>query len=196
VDEKADGDIKGAVLQSRLALVRSRLGDAGIARVLARLSPGDRRRLTDAVMPMAWYPFALNEVLDHAIATEMGQGAQSLRMLGAQSAQDNLGESHKIYVKSHDPHGLLKSTAQIYKLYYRTGYRTYEWVSPTHAILRTFESKSFSASDCLTVVGWHEKAIDMCGGRDARVQETACRAKGGGRCEYLCEWRAPASSRP
>jgi uncharacterized protein (TIGR02265 family) len=189
------GEIKGTVLQSRLLLLERRLGAAGRERVLGRLPPEDRRVLLGMVMPIAWYPFTLNERLDQAIATELGQGPHVFRALGAQSAEDNLGETHRVYMRSRDPHGLLKHTAQIYGLYYKTGYRTYEWVSPSKAVLRTFESKSFSASDCLTVLGWHERAIEMCGGGGPRVEEARCRARGGDRCEYVCEWR-PGSIAP
>ena len=191
----SDGEIKGTVLQSRLLLARHRLGAAGVERVLRRLPPDDRTVLKGVVMPIAWYPFALNERLDQAIATELGQGQLGFRALGAQSAEDNLGETHRVYMRSRDPHGLLKHTAQIYGLYYKTGYRTYEWVGTTKAVLRTFESRSYSATDCLTVVGWHEKAIEMCGGAAPRVEEIRCRAREGDRCEYACEWR-PGSIAP
>jgi len=38
------------------------------------------------------------------------------------------------------------------------------------------------------VVGWHRKAIEMCGATNVRVTETKCRAKGAELCEYVCEW--------
>ena len=38
------------------------------------------------------------------------------------------------------------------------------------------------------VLGWHEKAIELCGGKRAHATEPICRAKGGALCEYLCEW--------
>ena len=44
-------------------------------------------------------------------------------------------------------------------------------------------------TDCLTVVGWYEKAIEMCGATNAKVTETKCRARGDDVCEYLCEWQ-------
>ncbi len=193
--EQLDGEIKGTILLSRLALVRRRVGDPGLKRVLDRLPASDFRLLTGVVMPVGWYPFAVNDRLDRAIADELGGGPSLFRMLGAESADDNLAETHRIYIKSHDPHGLLKHTAQIYGLYYRTGYRTYEWVSPTRAVLRTFESRSFSAPDCLTVIGWHERAIEMCGGAGARVEERQCRARDGKVCEYFCEWRPMSDGR-
>jgi uncharacterized protein (TIGR02265 family) len=194
--ERLDGEIKGTVLQSRLALLERRVGRAGKDRVIGRLPPDDKKRLAGVVMPIAWYPFALGERLDQAIAWELGQGPLVFRALGAQSAEDNLGETHRVYMRSRDPHGLLKHTAQIYSLYYKTGYRTYEWVSPTRAVLRTFESRSYSVADCLTVVGWHEKAIEMCGGVTPRVDEVRCRTRDADRCEYVCDWRAGSIAPP
>jgi hypothetical protein len=183
------GDVKGAVLQSRLAYVEARLGKDGWRRVLARLPEGDRPIVSGVVLPMTWYPFALDERLLQAIGAEVGRGDVTFRELGAQSASDNLASTHSVYVRSRDPHGLLKHTAQIYKLYYNTGYRTYEWVTAQRAVLRTFESESFSPADCLTVVGWHERAIEMCGGKTPMVTETKCRARGDTSCEYSCTWR-------
>lgn len=186
---RGKGEVKGAIIQSRLAFIEARLGKEGLRRVLARLPADDRKVLSGVVLPMAWYAFAVNERLDQAIGAEIGRGDATFRELGAQSASDNLATTHQVYVRSRDPHGLLKHTAQIYKLYYNTGYRTYEWVTASKAILRTFDSESFSAADCLTVVGWHERAIEMCGGSRATVSETKCRARGDALCEYVCTWR-------
>src|SRR5262249_53456166 len=126
--------------------------------------------------------------LDAAIAAVMDQGESIFRILGARSAADNLGTDHRRYVQHKDPHGLLKHAASIYRLYYDTGERTYERTGEKKAILRTQLSRTFSPADCLTIVGWHEKAIEMCGGTSVRVVETQCRARGGKLCEYVCEW--------
>ncbi|HVS31365.1 MAG TPA: TIGR02265 family protein, partial [Thermoanaerobaculia bacterium] len=65
---------------------------------------------------------------------------------------------------------------------------TYERVSDTKGVIRTFEANIVSRNDCLTVAGWHRKAIEICGGKNARVTETQCRARGAEICEYVCEW--------
>jgi predicted hydrocarbon binding protein len=68
------------------------------------------------------------------------------------------------------------------------GRRTYEKVGERGALLRTFDAGSVTVADCLTVVGWHERAIELCGGRDVKVTEAKCRARGAPHCEYRCEW--------
>lgn len=173
---------------SRLEFVRDHRGDEGVERVLNRLSEADRQACGQ-ILTGGWYAFDLNERVDHAVAAEMGMGETVFLLMGEKSATHNLGKAHKAFITDKDPHGLLKRTPQIYQAYYDTGRRTYERVNDTKAILRTYDSTTFSVSDCLTIVGWHRKAIEMCGGKDPRVVETQCRARGADVCEYVCEWR-------
>lgn len=191
------GRVKGSVLQSRLAYVHKQGGAELLGRVLARLDDEERKALTGMLLPFAWYPFETNARLDVAIAAELGTGDATFRMLGEASARDNLASSsQRHYLAERNPHALLKHTSAIYSVYYDTGHRTYEKVGEHKAVLRTHASESYSREDCLTVVGWHEKAIEMCGGRNVRVQETQCRARGDAVCEYVCEWSAVPSSNP
>ncbi len=182
------GSVKGSVLQSRLAFVKERAGQPAVDKVLASLPESDRKILTGMLLPAGWYPFETADRLDLAISRELGMGDQVFRVLGEKSATDNLAASHRVYIRDRDPHGLLKQAASIYRLYSDTGHRTYEKTSDKSAILRTWESRTFSKADCLTVIGWHEKAIGLCGGAKSRVRETRCRTLGDEVCEYVCEW--------
>lgn len=179
--------VKGGALLSRFAFLRDHGGEEAVRRVMARLSESDRTACA-SILTAAWYPFELNEHLDAAVAAEVGMGEQVFVMIGEKSAIQNLNGPHKAMLSPGDPHLLLRRTPQIYRMYYDTGRREYEKVGATKAILRTFEAETFSANDCLTVAGWHRKAIEMCGGRSVRVIEARCRAKGAELCEYVCEW--------
>jgi hypothetical protein len=181
--------VKGSVLESRLAYVRDARGEAAVQRVLARLPEDDQLILGGMVLPFVWYPFATNQRLDRAIAEEFAMGDRIFLLLGEASARHNLqSQSQKSYIREKNPHALLKQTSAIYEVYYDSGYRTYERVSDGRAVLRTIDSESFSIEDCLTVVGWHQTAIALCGGRNASVIQTQCRARGATVCEYVCEW--------
>jgi uncharacterized protein (TIGR02265 family) len=182
------GQVKGAVLHSRLAYVREKAGEEGVLRVLAKLPEEDRRILTSVLLAAGWYPFETNERLDRAISDEIGRGEGVFRALGVASAAHNLGAVHRNFLSKRDPHGLLRQAASIFRLYYDTGRREYERTGEKSAVLRTYDCASFSRADCLTVVGWHEKAIELCGGRKVHVSETRCRARGDSHCEYVCTW--------
>lgn len=180
--------IRGGVLTSRLAFLESRSGAEAVQRVLRRLPREDEALLRSAITPAGWYSFDTGSRLDAAIAEELGGGEAPFLQMGAQSAEDNLSPAQRAFVRERDPLGLLKAATSIYRLYYRSGRRTYERAGDRKVVLRTHGSETFSRADCLTVVGWYERVLGMCGGKNARVEETRCRARGDDVCEYVCQW--------
>lgn len=185
---RGSAKVKGSIIRSRLEILRTR---GVFDEVMAQLPEADRAVWTGLVLAGSWYSFEMSQRLDGAIAKVLGRGdtRKAFLEMGRASADANLGGVHKAYVRAGNPHHLLSCAPQIYKQYYDKGHRTYEQLSPKSGVLRTFEAEDVTANDCLTVVGWHERAIEMCGGRDVRVKETLCRARGDDHCEYHCSWR-------
>ena len=180
--------IKGAVLKSRLGYIEEHFGKDAVARVLDALPPDDQRSLK-LVFTSNWYPFAVGKRLDDAIVQVLGGGrTEVFEKLGEASAVKNLGSLHAGYLTRGDAHGFLAKAPQIYAAYYETGRREYQRTGDRSATLTTYDAETFSAPDCLTVVGWYKKALDMCGVPNAKVRETECRANGGAVCRYEISW--------
>jgi len=180
--------VKGSVLKSRLAFVEQHGGPDAVERVLVTLSAADRDALKNLVA-IQWCPFDLGRRLDDAIVTVLGGGrAQFFERLGAASADANLSGAHKAFLTPGDPQAFLAKAPQIYKLYYDTGHRDYAPDGPTAALLTTHEAETFSAPDCLTVIGWHHRALEMCGAENVQIVEEECRARGGAVCRYRISW--------
>jgi uncharacterized protein YjhX (UPF0386 family) len=55
-------------------------------------------------------------------------------------------------------------------------------------VLRTFDAESVTETDCLTVMGWHQRAVELSGGTNVKVTHPLCRAKGAPHCEYRITW--------
>jgi hypothetical protein len=55
--------------------------------------------------------------------------------------------------------------------------------------MTTYEAETFSAADCLTVIGWYKQALELNGAKDVVVVEESCRAKGGPYCRYRFQWK-------
>jgi uncharacterized protein (TIGR02265 family) len=181
--------IKGAVLKSRLGFVEDHFGKEGLARVLASL-PADDQRLLRIVFTSNWYPFELGKRVDDAIVQVLGGGRTDFfEKLGEASATKNLASLHSGYLAQGDPHAFLAKAPSIYSLYYETGRREYQRTGPTSGTLTTYGAETFSAPDCLTVVGWYRKALEMCGVTGVQVSEDECRAKGGAVCRYQISWK-------
>jgi hypothetical protein len=181
-------NIKGSVLLARLAFVQSRAGTEGVDRVLNRL-PAESRGVVRSALFAAWYPFELGRQLDEAVRQELGGGRADFFMkLGEASADSNLKGVHKGFLKS-DPHAFLAQSPTIYAFYYDQGRRTYEAVGPNEAVLTTYDAILVSEAECQTNLGWHRRALELCGARNVVAVEDECRARGGAVCRYRLSWK-------
>ena len=180
--------VKGSVLKSRLAFIEDHFGKEGVARVLAALAEEDQKAL-GMVLTVKWYPFDLGKRLDNAIVQEVGGGRpEFFERLGEASADKNLTTLHHGFMTEGKPHAFLAKAPAIYALYYETGRREYQQTGETQGVLTTYDAETFSTADCLTVVGWYRRALQMCGAKEVEVVEEECRAKGGTVCRYKVSW--------
>jgi uncharacterized protein (TIGR02265 family) len=182
-------EIKGLVLQARKDFVDESFGEGAWQRVVEALPPEDRAQLQDLILTAKWYPFELGERLDRAIVNVLGEGKETIfEEIGAKSARRGLAKVHKSFLTPGDPQAFLSKAGVIYKFYYDTGRREYTATSSTSGILVTYEAKTFSVPDCLTVIGWYKEALKMCGARNVEIVEEECRAEGGSCCRYRVKW--------
>ena len=180
--------VKGAVLKTRLAFIEQYFGAEGRTRVLASLPQADAREL-ERILLVGWYPFELSKRLDDAIVTVLGNGDENLFLrMGESSADQNLATLHHAFLAPGNPHTFLAKAPAIYRMYYETGRRDYQRVGDREGTLTTHDAETFSGPDCLTVIGWHRRALEMCGARDVVIVEEECRARGGAVCRYRVKW--------
>lgn len=183
-------NVKGSVVLARRAFVRKHFGKEAWEEVLARLPPDDQSALRGMVLSVGWFPFKLGERLDEAIVQVIGKGDEGVfERIGAVSAEENLGGPHRRFLVHGDPHAFLRQAPEIYKFYYDAGRRTYEHTGAKSGLITTYDADTFSRVDCLTVAGWHRRALELCGMHDVRVSEESCRAAGAPYCRYRIEWR-------
>jgi uncharacterized protein (TIGR02265 family) len=181
--------VKGSVLKSRLAFVDKQFGQEGLDRVMANLSPEDQKALRGLV-PVAWLDFEIGKRLDDSIVKVLGGGRPEVfERLGAASADANLTTVHAAFVAPGDPQGFLAKAPQIYRMYYQTGRREYEKTGEREGVLTTHEAETFSKADCLTVIGWYKRALELCGAKNPRIVEDSCRARGDEVCRYRVSWQ-------
>lgn len=180
--------IKGAVLKSRLGFVEEHFGAAGLQRVIESLATEDQRALR-MVFTSNWYPFALGKRLDDAIVTVLGGGKpEFFERLGEASAAKNLATLHSGYLTKGNPQAFLAKAPAIYGMYYETGRREYRQTGDRSAVITTHDAETFSGPDCLTVIGWYRKGLEMCGAAGVKIVEEECRARGGQVCRYAITW--------
>lgn len=185
--------VRGALLLGRLRYVRG-LGVPVARRILDSLEGEDRRLLEEGgVQPAEWYSARLLDRLDGAIAATAANGDReaALVAIGHSTADASFGLTGPLrhHLGKHDPHALLSEVSRVHAGFHGAGERGYVRMGARAAILRAVRGHRNGGGDCLTNVGWLRRAIELCGGRDVQVSETACIGRGGSACEYRCEWR-------
>lgn len=181
--------IKGIILHARVEFVKEHFGEDAWNRVLDSMSDEDRQILGDMIVTAKWYPFEVGERLDRAIVDDLGGGDEGIfEDIGGKSAQRSLLKVHKSFLKPGDPQAFMNKADMIYKFYYDTGHREYKETGPNSGVISTYEAETFSAADCLTVVGWYKEGLKMCGAKNIQAVEEECRAKGGTCCRYRFTW--------
>jgi uncharacterized protein (TIGR02265 family) len=182
--------VKGNIIKARQAFVTQRFGEAGWERVLASLSPDDRKVFGGTILNVGWFDFAQATRLDEAIVNVLGGGNTTLfEEMGRTSARENLAGVHRNMVTPGDPQAFMSKAQIVYRFYYDVGRRTYEQTAPTEGVMTTYEAETFSTADCATVIGWYREALALCGARDVRIEEVQCRARGDRVCQYTFSWR-------
>ena len=182
--------IKGNIIAARREFVKEHFGEAGWDQVLSSLPPQDQQTLRGTILPTQWFPFETGSQLDKAIVSVLGRGdAQVFEDLGKQSAVKSLSQMHKTFLTPGDPQAFMRKADTIYRYYYDTGRREYRETGPDSGVLTTFDAETFSAPDCLTVIGWYKEALRQCGASEVMVTEEECRAKGGACCQYVFSWK-------
>lgn len=181
--------VKGAVLLSRKEFVREEFGEAAWPKVLGGVTPANRVQLEGVFLSSKWYPFEINADLDRAIVEVLGRGDRNIfKKIGARSARTNLGGAHQAFLKKGNPQAFMAGTDRIYRFYYDEGHREYESTGPNSGVITTYDAATFSENDCLTVIGWYEEALRMCGATKVQITEEPCRARGGAHCRYAVSW--------
>lgn len=190
-DDRPGTRIKGASLLARLEYVTEKGGPELLERVLAGLAPADRKVLEGPPLPGSSFPLALNERLDEAIAHAVNplDLLGVYRELGRASAQKNLRKLHAIFLRGRNPHAVLEGFPAVRATYYSDGTASYERSSDTGGVLRVKGASSHSLPDCESTAGYFERAIELVGAQDVRVELARCRYRGDALCEFRCGWR-------
>jgi uncharacterized protein (TIGR02265 family) len=187
---QAMAHVGGNIILARRKFVFDRGGEALWERVLRHLPDDDARQLRRTLLVTGTWPLALNLRLDEAIARELypADPQRAFLEMGRASAEVNLRGPQRGFLRQGSPHGLLSFAETIYAYYYGEGRRTYQRTGDTSATLTTFDAPPSTPGDCLTVVGWHQRAIELSGGNNVVVREAKCRSRGDEVCEYQCSW--------
>lgn len=183
------GNIKGFVILSRRQFIEQTFGADVWDRTVAALPEDDRLALNGVLLASSWVPLSTCAALDDALAKVVGGRAEeAFRALGRKSAETNLPKLQANFLKGKSPQKFLAQTPSIYRIYYEGGSRDYQPTGERAGVITTTGAEGVTWGECLTVIGWHERALELCGAKNVRITHPVCKARGGAVCRYDLHW--------
>jgi uncharacterized protein (TIGR02265 family) len=180
--------IKGGLLRARFLFVALNQGPDVWPRIVARLPEEDRPAVAEIDVD-SWYPLALLDEIDRAIAEELGGEAEEVfNNLGEFSAQTSLSGPYSSLLNP-DIQSFLTQSALIHRAYQDFGSARYEPLSETSGMLIIKYDTAPPQSFCISGTSYFRHAVEMCGARSARVTHTRCRSRGDAVCEFYFIWQ-------
>ncbi len=181
---------KGSTLRATLDFLEHETRPGVVEEVLGRLDAGLRREIERAA-PTDELPF------DRALALWRAADA----VLGAEEPQwpERAGEyaigrtGAQLYagiLKKKTPMEFLTQPIKLFRLYYHTGDIEVVQTGEQCAVLRLVDFDTPDRLFCRRQTGGLRKALELAGGRDARVRQVRCELEGDAFCEWELTWRA------
>jgi hypothetical protein len=181
--------IKGGLLRGRFLFIVLHHGADTWARVVSRLPDEDRQMISNIVVD-DWYPLAVLDLIDRAIAEEIGgTDDRVFDQLGEFSATSSLSGPYSSLINP-DIHSFLTQSALIHRAYQDFGNASYEELSVTSGLLRIKYEVAPPLSFCTSGTAYFRHAIELCGARTAHIAHTRCRARGDSVCEFYITWQS------
>jgi len=182
--------VKGGLLRARFLFVVLNHGADTWARVLSAL-PDDERELLKDITVDNWYPLSTLDLIDRAIADELGDGDKEDEVfdrLGEFSATSSLSGPYSSLINP-DVHSFLSQSAMIHHAYQDFGTASYGPLSETSGLLTIQYDKAPPPSFCASGSSYFRHAVELCGARSARVTHTRCRSRDDPVCEFYFTWQ-------
>ena len=182
--------VRGGLLRARFLFVVLNHGVDVWSRILAALPEVERESLKEVVVDN-WYPLATLDMVDRAIAEQLGDGDKEDEVfdrLGEFSATSSLSGPYSSLINP-DIHSFLSQSAMIHHAYQDFGKASYEPLSETSGLLTIKYDNAPPVSFCASGSSYFRHAVELCGARSARVTHTRCSAREDAVCEFYFTWQ-------
>lgn len=182
--------MKGTVLASSVAYLKSKLGEEGFRRLAETLPEEDREALDRPILVGNWYRFGL--LVDLMTAAEGKvrlSGGHSLPWeMGRYSAEAGLKGIYRLFFKVAETGFILKRATQLFSAYYDSGTMQVVVSEPKLAVIRIVGFEEPGELFCQRVQGWCQRTTELAGHKNVVLSHPRCAAKGDPFCEFKGTW--------
>ena len=167
--------LKGASVQSNFDWIRTTYGDEVWEQVLGRLTDEHRRTIGmingGASYDLTFVSAVLEALADIKFAGDMGAADRAFRSMGARAAESGLTGVYSLFLRVAKPEALLKRIPTVIGTMFGGVTAEIAEGADGHSATITMRGLGDLAYAAPRLCGWGQKALEMCGARDATLTE-------------------------
>ena len=179
---------KASALLATLGFVESKYGTAAREHALNEL-PADQRAKITQLAPTDEIPFSLLldlwRIVDKVVSP---QDPEWMEKAGAHSIESLGTQLYGGIVRKASPSEFLNQPIKLFRLYYHSGDMQIVEEAPGRAVIRLVDFDEPDVLFCRRQTGGLRRALEIAGGRAARVRHVRCANEGDAFCEWEMAW--------
>ncbi len=183
-------EIKGTAVEPTKIFVKEKFSNRYIE-WLNSLSESSRNIMTDSILVSMWYPIndAFIEPTQKVCDLFYNGNNIGAKELGIYSADMSLRGVYKIFVRIGSPKFLLKRASMIFSTYYSQSEIELIEVADNKVTMHILKFPEPHELIDLRICGWIERAFEISGCRNVKIDITKSLSKGDSLTEFVCEWK-------
>jgi hypothetical protein len=182
--------VKGPAIAVLPLFIKERFGKNGLDEWLGAISPQAKKVYTAQILPSEWYPIEETYLEPTKVLCDLFYGGDpaGAREIGAYSADYALKGVYKAFVKMTSVKFFVSRTASILQTYYKPCTAQVVLSEPKRAALQmhVFPKPSLYAE--MRIAGWTQRAFEIHGCKNPKVEVTKSLAKGDPYAEFYGTW--------
>ncbi len=187
VDESVT--VKGSPVRSLQKFIETELDEGQREAVFHALPPEYAKRFRSPILATETVPVHMLNRLTEEAAKAKGEPVEEFaRRAGRMGANDAVKGIYRFFALAMTPPALLGKVGQMWGSLYNRGELCVVEQTETSTRIRCVDFP-FELAGCARLHGWIEQMAELTGGRNIRVQQTQCFAKGAECCEWELNWK-------
>ncbi len=179
---------KGTCLVHYQEFIREQHGDAGMARISARLAPGPRKVFESAIA-FEWYPMADVVAIQRAIVDELlGGDARRAQAFGRFDAERQLNRVFRFLLSTLSPESLFKRADRIIGQTLKNVTIEATQLGPRHWTLSLGGYDPIDVVNCYELQGSLAASLEFCRCKASVVKHHKCQLRGAPMCVFDATW--------
>jgi hypothetical protein len=184
-------EVKGSAIVVAPAFVGQQFGPQGLERFLIALSDDSRKLMSSAILVNEWYPIGPGfleptETICRLFYADNLRGAWEL---GRFSADYALGGIYRAFVKLISVKYFIQRASVMMSTYYKPSRIEVASISDYNGVVQMTEFAAASPYVERRIAGWMQRALEIHGCREVRVEITRSLAGGDGYTEFTGNWQ-------